>query len=82
MSTVPAGTSGTNTRHIQNFQGKPQKRYFFSGPATERGGGKGQTTKKNNFFRAGKKIRKFLPTKLEGGGASLSYPKILSTMVK
>ena len=38
--------------------GKPQKSYFFSGPATKRGGGgKGQATKKKIFFwRSTKKI--------------------------
>ena len=37
------------------------KSYFFSGPATERDGGKGLTTKKNSG-------KCFVATKLEGGG--------------
>ena len=30
--------------------GKPQKRGFFSGPATKRGEGEGRATKKKNYF--------------------------------
>ena len=38
---------------IRDYLGKPQKKYFFSGPATKkrgRGGGKGLAIKKKNFF--------------------------------
>ena len=32
-------------------KGKPQKKLFFDGPATERGGGKGLATKKKLFLK-------------------------------
>ena len=34
----------------QGTLGKPQKSYFFKGPATKMGGGKGLATKKKELF--------------------------------
>ena len=52
------------------WKGKPQKRYFFSGPANKRGGGKGLATKKKiTFFEALKKSQKNVAIKLEVGKA-------------
>ena len=60
--------SGSTVSVNHNLLGKPQKSYFFSGPA--RGNrGKGLATKKKIiFFEALKKSEKNEATKLEGGG--------------
>ena len=40
----------------QDALGKPQKKFFFFGPATKRGGGKGLGNKKSELFLELKKI--------------------------
>ena len=50
-----------------HYLGKPQKKLFFSGPATK-GGGNGLATKKKELFLSSKKIpNKNVATKLESG---------------
>ena len=48
--------------------GKPPKSFYFSGPATKRGRGKGLANKKKAFFEALKKSENIVATKLEEGG--------------
>ena len=57
----------------------PQKKFFFSGPATK-GGDTGLATKKNNFFWCSKKYsQKIVATKLEGAeGLGSRATKIIS----
>ena len=66
---VSPTTAGVNQLCLQ-IREAATKKTFFSGLATERGGGvKGLTTKKKkNFLKLEKKIPKNVATKLEGGG--------------